>query len=499
MKRRDFLKSSAGAGPIASAIPARPSASVAGGLPEKTAPISAAILKSFTPEDHRRRLQNIARCEQGVRQCLRKHLITDYLPGQCVYHLGEYPARKIWDPDDWDEQELDRLKAHNIGMIHLHEEWNDVLRLYGGHKFAPANPAGFRRFIDMVHRRGMKVIVYISTGFFQQTDPDFRPEWTRQLCSTRQWLPYQWVWCSPASAGWRAYLLKHIARILDEYGVDGLYNDSMSFSLSQTSPTPDEVLAFEETSAHDGAFEDLMAIIYAEVKRRGGIVKVHQNANEVPRTRLKIYDYLWVGETVQNIDKLRDEVKNHPPYVVPCLDMSVAKIEREEELYLQAIPYMQFPVLLGGHPLTGDPTLYPGNIFPPESDVTKGSHKHMDYYRAHPNDPPKAGCWDSVPGRPEMRPTHAKWLKQYLPMVEEGTWAYLEITDSNLFAQPLPANVVASAFANRDLYLVLANYGQSPVEIETADAYIAVDDNAAGSQKRWKLERRSLHILRGSA
>jgi hypothetical protein len=49
------------------------------------------------------------------------------------------------------------------------------------------------------------------------------------------------------------------------------------------------------------------------------------------------------------------------------------------------------------------------------------------------------------------------------------------------------------------LYLALGNYGQSPAEIETADAYIAVADNAAGPQKRWKLEGRSLHILRRSA
>ena len=53
-------------------------------------------------------------------------------------------------------------------------------------------------------------------------------------------------------------------------------------------------------------------------------------------------------------DRLREAVKDHPPYVVPCLDMSRATIENENELYLHAIPYMQFPLLSAGRPFTGD-------------------------------------------------------------------------------------------------------------------------------------------------
>ena len=106
-----------------------------------------------------------------------KHLVTDYLPGQCCYNLGEYPCRKPWDPDDWDERELDRLRGHGIRLIQVHEEWNDTLRLFGSHKLDALNPAGFRRFADMVHGRGMRLIVYVSSGYFSRHDPDFRPEW----------------------------------------------------------------------------------------------------------------------------------------------------------------------------------------------------------------------------------------------------------------------------------------------------------------------------------
>lgn len=29
-----------------------------------------------------------------------------------------------------------------------------------------------------------------------------------------------------------------------------------------------------------------------------------------------------------------------------------------------------------------------------------------------------------------------RWLKQYLPLAEEGIWAWLDICDSGLFAEP---------------------------------------------------------------
>jgi hypothetical protein len=84
-------------------------------------------------------------------------------------------------------------------------------------------------------------------------------------------------------------------------------------------------------------------------------------------------------------------------------------------------------------------------------------------------------------------------------MVEEGTWAWLEIGQSSLFARPLPKGVVASAFANRQMYLVLANYAQTAAEVETADSYVAAASPAAIAAKKHALPPRSLAILRRMA
>ena len=154
MHRRDFLKSGSGAAVVGTAAFSETIVRAAAAAESETAATGTpAILASYNSEDHRRRLENIRHCHRSIGACLRKHLITDYLPGQCTYNLGEYPCRKPWDPDEWDEAELDRLRDHGIRLIHLHEDWCDSQRLYGSHKLAPLNPAGFRRFVETLNMK----------------------------------------------------------------------------------------------------------------------------------------------------------------------------------------------------------------------------------------------------------------------------------------------------------------------------------------------------------
>jgi hypothetical protein len=405
----------------------------------------------------------------------------------------------MWSPDEQDEHELDQLCDQGIRLVQIMEEWNDLLRLFGGDKFTAVNPAGLRRFVGMVHQRRMKILLYASTGFFQVTDPDFREEWARPggVLKLAHW---NMACCSPASPGWRAYVLPRMIRVLDDYSVDGLYNDLGYLPLYRNTKdrTPDEILAMKETADHDAALEDLLSLVYSAVKRRGGIYKVHQDGALCPKTFSKVYDYLWVGEGESNPDVVRERVKNHPPYVVPCIDLSEATIDREDDKYLHAIPYMQFPLLLAGRPFTGERVSVPGVKYYPGPWDTRW-RRILEYYRAHPNGPYTYGPWDAFPGNPETRAIHARWLMRYLNLVEEGTRAYLEIHDSNLFLRPLPVGVVASAFAGRELWLVLANYNRAESSIDIAEPYIEAFGGNAPPKANWKLAPRSLLILRRSS
>jgi len=501
MDRRRFFKAGLQTAALAAVAQTSPYTVAAADTPT-TDHATPAILTSYTADDHRRRLQNIALCTREVRKCMRKHLITNYLPAQCVYNLGEYPSREPWTPGQYDEQELDRLKDHGIQLIQVMDEWNDRYGLFGGNKLTAVNPEGFRRFVAMVHKRGIKILAYASSGYFNASDPDYRQEWSRPGDFFGGW--WDLARCSPASPGWRAYVLPRMMRILDEYDVDGLYNDwgyvpNAQKTPQQRTPAKDEVPTFEESAQYDGAVADLLQLIYAEVARRGGIYKVHADFANQPQTGgSKVYDYLWVGENVDNADGLREAVKNHPPYVVPCIDMWAAKVMSDDEPFLQAIPYMQFPLLQAGRPLTGERGVIP---IPRLPGVKEGDRyeKAWEYYQTHPNGPYIYGGWDANPPRAESRSTHARWLKKYLPLVEDGTWAFLEIGDSSLFAKPLPQGLVASVFANRDLFMVLANYGKTAAETETTANYVPADQPSAAPAKQWSLPPRSLQILRRTA
>jgi hypothetical protein len=500
MLRREFLKSATI--PALGALSSSSSVAAPAGTEVITPDLTpAAIMKSYTSADHRRRLENVGACERSIRTCLRKHLITGYIPGQVSYNIGEYPSRKPYDPDDYDEAELDRLRDGGIRLIQVMEDWNDLLRLFGGNKFTACNPAGLKRFINMVHRRGMKIILYASTGYMQKSDPDLREDWVRdpngRMVQGSHW---RLVRCSPASPGWRSYLLPRTLGVLDEYGCDGLFNDwgYRPLYMKDVPAAKDEVRAFEETPEHDAALEDLVALIHSEVKRRGGIYKMHADNNNRPKTNRLLYDYLWVGEGVFQIDKVRQEAKNHPPYVVPCYDFRNGKPDNKDEVYLHGIPYMQFPLLLAGRPFTGERAAIPGVPYQPEEkDALRRQWLAMwKYYQQNPKGPFVYGPWDSFPIWPDIRERHAAWLKKYLPLVQEGSWAYLEISDSNLFRGSLPADTVASVFTNLETYLVLANYAKNEATIETTNAWIDLDTAGSAAKQSWRLPPRSLLMLR---
>ena len=425
-------------------------------------------------EQHRRRLQNLRDAHEAVKSCARTHSIGAYLAGQVTYNLGEYPAPFAIAPGDYDRKLLREFADRGVGLIQLHEEWNDSQRMLGADKFTSHDPEGLRRFIELVHSYGMKIILYASTGYFESRDPDFRPEWSRpQACLVEEC--FQYALCSPASPQWRAYLLPRLERIMDEYGVDGFYDDCGYLPLYKHEvPYLTHVSPEPETPEHSAALEDLLGLVMDIAHRRGGVFKVHHGGATAPACRSKVYDYLWVGEAVENLGELCQRTCNLAPYVVPALDMSRAPLETEDDLYLYSVPYMQFPLRVDGRPVTGERARVEGvtyycDVRSPEEDFwTHYLRSVWQYYREHPDAPPMYGYWDSCPGRPTGR---ARWLYHfdlYRPMVRPGTRAWIDIRECAFLRNAPAAPLVASLFVNETIYLVLANHGRSPIEVVSA-------------------------------
>lgn len=411
----------------------------------------------------RMRLENFAAINAALGGAP-SHFVSDYAPGQVVYNLSEYPVPTPLAPTDYDEALLDEFAAAGVGLIQIHEDFNDSQRLLGSDKFHSYDPAGLQAFVDAVHARGMKIIPYISSGYFDVRDPDFSPAWFDAAQGRLIEMYFDYARCSAASPEWRAYLLDNVARLLDRHGFDGLYND-MGYDRSQDPyPVPDGQVR-PGPQAH-AAVEDLLEQLYSLVRQRGGVVKVHGFPLEIAG-RAKVCDYLWVGEGVASLDKLRHESRDLPPYVVPCPDMSRAEVIDEHDLYLHTIPYMQFPLRVDGRPVTGERASVEGVAYQPEASCFWTRHMRAigQHFREHPDGPHTYGWWDSSPGRADARQIWLDYFALYRPMATPGSRVWRDVGPNPLVNWRLPEGVVASFFVNEETYLVLAHYGDRPAEV----------------------------------
>jgi len=142
--------------------------------------------------------------------------------------------------------------------------------------------------------------------------------------------------------------------------------------------------------------------------------------------------------------------------------MSRARIDNEDELYLHTIPYCSSGAAAAA--FTGERAAIPGIQYPPEENALDAPLRAIwKHYQANPNGPHSYGWWIPVPAG--LKPAHhARWLKQYSPLVEEGTWrGWRSLTPTcshnrrpGMWSRPL---------LPPEFYVVLANYGRSAVEV----------------------------------
>ncbi len=419
-------------------------------------------MKMLTLEQHRARIDNLNRAEQNNRAYLRRIRIRDYNPGQNVYNLGDYPKKFSIEPTEYDYNMLKSLADSGVEVIQLHEEWNDSIRHLGADKFSSFDPQGLHHFVDLCHSFGMKIIPYISTGYFHVYDPDFTEKFARSdyYCCIGMYFKYRKCWAG--SPEWRSYLLPRTFAALDEYGFDGIYNDwgYDGCDLAYQAALDKGITDYAPLSApmpYDPELEDLLGTIYSEVKKRGGIYKLHCDHNNPPPCKDRVYDYLWIGECVEDAEI--GVGKDFQPYVVPSQDMQYSKVTDPDTYYASVIPFVQFPILKRGRPLRGERidqpvTYYPSTLHVNEYDFNR---RVRDYMKEHPDGPYVYSLWSAIPDDVEEHPRWARYMSLYKPMVEENSVAYVEIRDCKDILSPLPKEVIASMFVNEETYLVVSN------------------------------------------
>lgn len=421
-------------------------------------------MKLLTLEEQKRRLVNIESAERRNRAYFKRRRVRDYLPGQVVYSLSDYPYKASFAPTEYDVELVRELARRGVGLIQLHEDWNDAARVHGADKYSCYDPEGLKKFIDLCHSEGIKIIPYVSTGYFQVTDPDFRPEFVRYN-SPLVARHMNYLRCSPESEYWCKFIIEKNFRVIDEYGFDGIYND-MGYDKKQMIKTA--ALARGETEytvPYGYEIEDLLSTIYSGIKERGGIYKLHADSNLAPACRDKVYDYLWIGENMTKAEF--GAGKDYFGYVVPCPDFE-AEAEGDYHFHVaKSVPFLQFPLIARGRPIMGLAAHAPGvTYYQGLNEGKRGWHNRVyEYMKEHPNGPYVYGLWSSIPDNPENLDVWSHYLALYRPMVEENSLVYIELTDCEDILSPLGSGIYASMFVNEEKYITVSNFTGKPYEL----------------------------------
>lgn len=440
-------------------------------------------MKKLTLEEHRRRIENINSAEAENKKYFRRHRIRDYLPGQATYNLGDYPARFSIAPTEYDYEMLKNMAENGVELIQIHEEWNDSIRHLGADKLSSHDPEGLLKFVELCHSFGIKIIPYVSTGYFPVNDPDFRDDFARgnyDLAGDH----FHYRKCWAGSAGWRNYILPRTLEILDKYGFDGIYNDwgYDGFDLAQKRAV-EKGLDIEKLTVYDMPYdpeiEDLLSTVYTEVKRRGGVYKLHADRNNTAPCKDKVYDYLWIGEGTTDSGSFGIG-KSYEQYIVPCQHAEFSDEANPDYYYAKVIPFMQFPLLKRGRPLCGLGLSEDINY-----TVDSIDHRHKlrirDYMRKNPEGPYVYSLWSAIPDDVEEYPRWCKYLALYKPMVRQNSLVYIELRECDDILSEIPENVYASMFVNEEKYLAVSNLSDKEYTLELRDVW---KDRVSGKEAK---------------
>ncbi len=196
---------------------------------------------------------------------------------------------------------LDHLQRRGVNTLVIHEQWTEI-QAYGSTK---EHRERLRSLVEACHERGIRLLVYFGYEL-----SDAAPEWElyrdevlvhpRRGGYQRRDIPQTAYTCCYASA-WKEYILTSIARMIDEFDIDGVYLDGTTepFGCRNELHGCGYVSSTGERRQTWPIFEvrDLMRRMRDIVKSRkpDGLISAHMSAT-VSMPTLSFVDSYWDGE-----------------------------------------------------------------------------------------------------------------------------------------------------------------------------------------------------------
>ena len=445
-------------------------------------------MKNLTLEEHRARLENLRRARSDVAACARELRIRDYMPGQVIYYLGDYPAPNSIAPTEYDYKTLKALAESGAQLIQVHEEWNDTIEKYGADKYSSYDPEGMKKFVELCHFFGLKIIPYCSSSYIHEFSRHYREDFSRceKGCVDMHY-KYRYGWAG--SALWRGFIIPRTFSVMEDYGFDGIFNDwGYDWKNSEfVSVPPEKRGEFGGVEKFDPEAEDLIHILYDGVKERGGVYKLHVGHFDAAPVRWRCYDYLWVGEGDFSVGYGGGKMLD--PYLVPCPDkprLTNWGAERfdADAYFAMTIPFVQFPLLTYGRPTKGRCVDVPGVT---QYNTTREDRLYQyfrrvrDWSDAHPEGPFVYSEWSQIPDDPEDFPRWSRYLALYREMTADQTVVFMEIRASREIVSKIPENVFITEFVGEKRFMAVSNMTEQPYTLTLASRWKDRVSGAEGS------------------
>lgn len=443
-------------------------------------------MQKLNANEQRKRIDNINMAHNQVKEFGKKIRISDYLPGHVVYNLGEYPHPFKIEPTEYDENLVRDLKKRGFDLIQVHADWHDWLRLYGGDDFSSHDEEGMKNFIKLCHKYDIKVLIYLSSGFFDVNNSDYRDEFKRNE-TFFIWGPVKLAYCWHGSPEWREFVFDKLFSAVERYGFDGIYNDmGYDWHADQYYKVIAEKGKYSgeyDDFPYETEVEDFLAMIYNECKRRGWIYKLHITGYGIPKADVKVYDYLWVGEGVRDVKEIIHRCSDADGYLIPGFDRRTSNIEDMDLPYSCTLPFVQFPILYHGRPITQygkvEGLVYQDSVeFDGEgNDFGERAVKH---YEA--TGEATYSEWSSIPDDPQEIERATKYLKLYKPMVTDESIVRTKIKKADFITSQIPEDVYISLFTNTEQYLLISNLTAAPYDLTLEGEWMNRETGEEGSK-----------------
>lgn len=203
---------------------------------------------------------------------------------------------------DTNEIAIDRIARMGVNTLYIHEKWNDMQNS----PFLTRTAANrLKLIVDEAHKRGMKVMPYF--GYEISTlSPLFNEKYEEVIYGDMTWHWYRFPWQRAPqvcyNSSWQDIFVENVEKLMDEFGFDGLYLDSIITSR----PCRNEKHGCGYRDA-DGnlhytypvfAIRNLMKRLCAAVEKRGGTICSHSYGT-FPVATMAFSHVMWEGESLQ--------------------------------------------------------------------------------------------------------------------------------------------------------------------------------------------------------